>query len=1115
MSNKFLTLCLSLIILLAFSRCSNKISITNLKTEYQIEPIGIDVTNPRFSWQMKSDRYGAAQSAYQLIVATSEKNLRKKTYVFDTKKINSDNSLNIVYNGMDLKPATRYYWQVTVWDENGHKIKSDVSWFETGLLNSGWGNAQWIGSAYPPLSKYRTSFDIDYDVRVNNGSNDAVFVFGVRDSANYVMFDLHLVNGSPHVIICHFQDGNKYDDYDVNIAKIVSPKTFFVTHHINIHALPDGNANKYLLNISVDSVKISNETYIVDYSKTDIWKPYCRLYSIGFKQPIGQSAIFSHIVISEKSWNTVLYRNDNPITEHGMGMLHVWCPEEETGAPMLRKEIAFDKQISSARLYVTARGMYQFYINGKKLGYDFFNPGCSDFRHHIFYNTYDITSMLVKGKNAIGAVLGAGWYTDFAMGMPGLQDQYGVDESMLAKIVINFRDGSSDTIVTDNSWKCYDFGPILSNSLQNGEDYDARREVKNWNKTDYNDSLWYNAKIFSQLPDSVDIVYYIGSSVINEITLTAQSMTEPKKNVYVYDMGQNMVGIPRIFFKGKKGQMVTISYGEMLYPDNVPQELYNAGDSLIYAKMKGYVYNENYRTALCTDHYIFNGDVKGETYKPDFTYHGYRYLVIYGLTEPLPLNNIKGIVLESAGKQLSSYETSNNDINRLYSNIIWSQRGNFLSIPTDCPQRDERMGWSGDAQIFARSATYNMNVDQFYTRWLITLRDEQGQDGNYSNYIPKVGETAKNNIYGNGSMGWTEVGIILPWQIYQQYGDLRVIEQQYHSMTRYMKYLQNRSVNFVQTGGGFGDWLAIEPTNTALTNTAYYAYDALLMSKMANAIGNQEDVKYYTALYNNIKSSFNDLFVDAKGHVINSVNMVENKDVAPKMVSKETQTSYIVPLQVGLFNETNKKIALQCLVQNIEGHDNTLTTGFIGTPYINLVLSENGYDSLAYLLFEQTDYPSWLYPVKQGATTIWERWDSYTLKNGFNSVSMNSFNHYSYGSIEEWMMSYSIGIQIDENKPGYKHFFLQPKIGGTFTYIKGGFESMYGNIKSGWNLTSDGYTYNAEIPANTSATLLLEAKSLNKVKFTKGQNGIINSKYTNGLVVFELKSGNYTIRVVK
>lgn len=372
-------------------------------------------------------------------------------------------------------------------------------------------------------------------------------------------------------------------------------------------------------------------------------------------------------------------------------------------------------------------------------------------------------------------------------------------------------------------------------------------------------------------------------------------------------------------------------------------------------------------------------------------------------------------------------------------------------------------------------------------------------------------------------MGWMEAGVIVPWQMYQQYGDVRILEQHYASMVAYMDYLERRAVRYVQPFGGFGDWLAIEPTNSMLTNTAYSAYDALIMEQVAKRLGKDADQRRFRTFYENVKRSFNDLFVNEEGRTFApTVESIFGKDsqvgmwpgtAATEAKIVDTQTSYVVPLQFDLFNEKNKPLAIRHLVENIKKHNYTLTTGFIGTPYLNLVLSDNGYDDVAYKLFEQTAYPSWLYPVLQGATTIWERWNSYTLVNGFGPVDMNSFNHYSYGAIEEWMIAYTLGIQRDEEQPAYKHIILQPRIGGTFSFIRGHYDSAYGRIESGWQIQKKGYIYEATIPANTTATLYLPAKSEKSVRMEKGQVGITPVGLKDGKAVYRLGSGSYRIYV--
>lgn len=1118
----------------------------NLQVEYQTTPLGIDVSQPRFNWQMESDRYGAAQQAYRLWVADSPERLASGQYVYDSGKIPSGESVGIIYQGKALQPSTRYYWKVSVWDESGAEIASEEpSWFETGLLGSGWSGARWIGSPEAQLSKYRSHYVIDYDVRVAKGSDKAVFVFGSRDADNYVTAELDLNGtGDARFILRHTTDGKTTQDASESLASIIPASEKDKVHHVRLKVTTAQYALKYYVDVTIDGKTLENSSLTPEEKERkrrgDFWGgkegaftiyPYpdgqlvyhCRLYRIGFLQPSGQEATFSNLRVSEDTWNTLLYSPSEVYVEKGTGRLNVWNPGQDVSAPMLRKSLTIDKPVKSARLYATARGIYEFSINGKKVGDDYFNPGWTDYRYRIMYNTYDITDLLRKGENGIGAMLGAGWWSEHSGFLTGWQDQYGVRQSLLGKIRIEYADGTLETVVTDDSWKCYDQGPITSNSFQNGEEYDARKEIEGWDSPRFDDSSWKSAALFPAPPVNVEIQGYVGDPVQNNVTLTAQSMVEPIPGVYVYDMGQNMVGVPRLTIKGKAGQEITIRFGEMNYPETIPTDPVAPYTIEMYKRKKGQVYTDNYRSALSTDRYILKGDAAGETYEPRFTFHGFRYVEIHGLDKPLALEDVKGIVLESIGAQTSSYETSDERVNRLFDNIIWGQRGNFLSVPTDCPQRDERMGWTGDAQVFARSATYNMNVNPFYTRWLYSVRDNQGDDGSYANYIPVVGFPPRGAEDGGGAMGWMEAGVIVPWQMYQQYGDIRILEQHYASMVAYMDYLERRAVRFVQPFGGFGDWLAIEPTNSMLTNTAYSAYDALIMERVADRLGKVADRERFRSFYENVKKSFNEIFVNEDGRTFApTVESIFGKGqqvgmwpgtAATEAKVVDTQTSYVVPLQFDLFNEKNKPLAIRHLVENIEKHNYTLTTGFIGTPYLNLVLSDNGHDDVAYKLFQQTAYPSWLYPVLQGATTVWERWNSYTLVNGFGPVDMNSFNHYSYGAIEEWMMAYTLGIQRDENQPGYKHIVLQPCIGGDFSFIRGHYDSVYGRIESGWQTAKKGYVYETTIPANTTATLYLPAKSGGDVHVEKGQEGASFIGIKDGKAMYSLRSGTYRMRV--
>lgn len=617
-------------------------------------------------------------------------------------------SVGVVYQGKALQPSTRYYWKVSVWDESGTEITStEPAWFETGLLGSGWSGARWIGSSETQLSKYRSHYVIDYDVRVAEGNDKAAFVFGARDADNYVSAELDLNgSGDARFILRHTTDGKTTQDASESLASIIPASDKHKAHHIRLKVTTAQYALKYFVDIEIDGKTLVNSSLTPEEkerkSRGDFWGgkegaftvyPYpdgelvyhCRLYAIGFLQPKGQTATFSNLCISEDTWNTLLYNPAETYVEKGEGKLNVWYPGENVSAPMLRKAIKIEKPVKSARLYATARGVYEFSVNGQKVGKDYLNPGWTDYRYRIMYNTYDITDLLRPGDNGIGAMLGAGWWSEHSGFLTGWQDQYGTRQSLLGKIVIEYADGTRETIVTNDSWKCYDRGPITFNGLQNGEEYDARKEVNGWDAPGFDDSSWKPATLFAAPPVNVEIQGYVGSPIQNNVTLTAQSMVEPIPGVYVYDMGQNMVGVPRLTFKGKAGQEITIRFGEMNYPETIPTEPVAPYTIAMYKEKKGQVYTDNYRSALSTDRYILRGDAAGETYEPRFTFHGFRYVEIHGLERPLPLEAVKGIVLESIGVRTSGYETSDERVNRLFSNIIWGQRGNFLSVPTDCP----------------------------------------------------------------------------------------------------------------------------------------------------------------------------------------------------------------------------------------------------------------------------------------------------------------------------------------------------------------------------------------------------------------------------------------------
>lgn len=1076
--------------------------ITRLTTEYMDRPMGIDVKQPVFGWQMQSDRYGAAQTAYRIVTATSKENLENGTYTYDSGTVNSPTSVCIKYNGPELAPCTRYYWQVLVTDERGKVHESPASWFETGLMGGLWGNAMWIASNKMQLSPYRFDYAIEYDVETAK-PGPAKFIFGAPQEDCYVFVMLD-TRDSAKVMLGNALYNKETVQHTLNVSNIIPPADATKKHHIRLEVRGGGN---YDVKVSLDGRVISqgNQTSI-NCMRDSIGRPQARLFGIGYRQPQGFDAVFSNIKLLNYKWDNLVLNSD-PKTYNAKGdnKAVLWMPSSDINAPIMRKSVNVAKAVKRARLYATARGAYWFYINGQRVGDGYLNPGWTDFRHRIMYNTYDVTQMLRQGNNALGIELGHGWFCDdfgWAGAMWG--DQYGYKPSALAMIKVEYTDGTNETFVTDNTWKVYNGGPLYVNNLYHGVIYDARREVDGWKEPGFNDAAWEKVAILPPPPASTEIQGYVGLEIKNNITLTAKKMTRIG-NRFIYDMGQNFAGVPRLKnMKGRKGQTITIHFAEMLYPETVPENPRAPLTREHYERNKGQMYMDNYRSAISTDYYTFRGAPEGETFEPPFTQHGYRYVSIDGLDEPLPLEDVEGIVLESVGEQISRYETSNADINQLFNNIVWGQRGNFLAVPTDCPQRDERLGWTGDANVFCRTSTYNMMTGPFFNRWFYTLRDQKSENGDVGGYYPFMGGTkegAPRSGFERGC-GWSDVTITVPWEMYQQYGDLGFVERHYGAMKDYMKFLESQAKDYIYPDAFYwGDWLAPMPTNISMLSTAYFGYDARLMREMAKALGKTDDAVYYDKLYRNISRAFCNYFFDSEGYTIEG-----NHEGTPRM---DTQTSYLLPLAFLELPEDLQQKAVKHLLEAIKRSNYHLQTGFLGTPLLCNVLSNFGHNDIAYRLYTQTEYPSWLFPVKQGATTMWERWNSYTIKEGFGDVGMNSFNHYAYGAIEEWIMSHNLGIQRDENRPGYKHILMQPKIDDTFSFVKGGFRSVYGDISSAWEIRPSGTEIEFTIPANTTATFTLPVSSMDNLKLKKGKKGVSSKSFDDGKAVYELKSGTY------
>lgn len=700
--------------------------------------------------------------------------------------------------------------------------------------------------------------------------------------------------------------------------------------------------------------------------------------------------------------------------------------------PYLRRGFTLREKPVRARVYATARGFFELSINGRKVGTDLFVPGWTDFNKRIHTLTYDVSALLRDGDNAIGAILGDGWYAGrISRGV------YGHSVSLLFQLEAEYADGRRDTICSGPDWKT-SLGPLRASDLYDGETYDARLELGAWSSAGFDDSNWDPAVVVD--PPAALLQSLPCPPVRSREELSVQTLTEPQFGVHVFDLGQNMVGWARIRIRAKAGDAVRVRYAEMLNAD-------------------GTLYTANLRSAKSTDLYLCRGNGE-EVYEPRFTFHGFRYVELTGLREKPAPDDVTGIVLHSDLPATGTFECSDELVNRLQQNIAWGQRGNFLDVPTDCPQRDERYGWTGDAQVFCRTAAWNMDTAAFFEKWCVDLEDAQLEDGAFTHIAP--------HVFGprdGGCAAWADAGVICPWEIYLAYGNRRILERQYPSMQRWIEWQRTHSQNLINPNACFGDWLAIDiaendagraPTPRDLIGTAYFAHTALIVSRTAALLGRQADAREYAALARSVRAAFNREFVAPSGRVVG-----------------DTQTGYLLALAFDLLPPARRAYAVQRLVADIESRGWRLSTGFVGTPLLATVLSRFGRTDVAYRLLLQREYPSWLYTVLQGATTMWERWNSYTKEKGFGDVGMNSFNHYAYGAIGEWLYATVAGIDRDPAAPGYKHILFHPQPGGGLTWAKGELMTRYGRTACSWRIEGGRMTVETTVPPNATGTVLL------------------------------------------
>lgn len=832
------------------------------------------------------------------------------------------------------------------------------------------------------------------------------------------------------------------------------------------------STNEAFTNLLYESLYIESDQSIqVEYNGPELSSQTRYFYRVKIKDNYGRESDWSQVHYFETAFFNQKEWKAKWITPNELNM----DPHMEE-AFYLRKPFILKKKVASARAYVTSLGLYELYLNGEKVGKEYLTPGWTSYNKRLQYQVYEITDHVQGAQNNVGVILADGWYKG-NLAWEGKRDIYGNRRATLVQISIKYVDGTEELIVSDTSWKA-STGPLRFSEIYHGETFDARLEKEDWCSYSFDDSDWSSVSTLDLTLDHLIAQENDPVRVTEKIT-PVRSLLTPNGD-RVIDMGQNMVGRIRFEVEAPEGTEVVLKHAEIL-------------------DKEGNIYFGNLRKAKQTIRYITNGKGK-EEYAPFFTFQGFRYVKVEGYPgQELPLDKFVGEVMHSDMEEIGHFESSHPLVDQLQQNIKWGQRGNFVDVPTDCPQRDERLGWTGDAQVFIRTALFNYQGGSFFTKWLRDLKADQLEDGGVPFVIPNV-------LEGASSSAWGDAAVICPWTVYMMYGDKRLLEEQYPSMKAWVDYIRNQGKNeyLWNTGFHFGDWLALDAkedsyfgaTPNDLVSTAYYAYSTRILRDAAEILNKEEDARLYNNLLNEIKENFSNEFISPNGRMI-----------AP------TQTAHVLPLIFNLVDGEIKERIANELNELVIENDYHLSTGFVGTPYICFALTQNGYHETALKLLLQKTYPSWLYPITKGATTIWEHWDGIKLDGSFWSDDMNSFNHYAYGAIGDWLYRSVAGLDINEAKPGFKSIRILPHFGGEkLTKARASYKSLYGKVVSGWEVDTDHITVEIELPVNTTAAVYLPYASFEHL--VERYQGILEikdvpfSENEQGLLL-ELGSGSY------
>ncbi len=1108
----------------------------DLRTEDMIEPIGVDVTTPAFSWKMESNILGQSQTAYRLEIENED-----GTVVWDSGKVVSDRSVDIPYAGKSLTASTRYRWNLTVWDKDDIPV-TGASYFETGLMENGFAGADWISYGMQSMSN-TSQYSIELDFVLLNGNIG--ICFAAENARSMLMWQINTVesSGSKVYLRPHIMQNGQWSTFggniDVTSAMGLSSGNEIIGTPMRLRIDVNGQTvTTYAAPVGQDLKQINRQT--ITYS-TDFHTLGIRLASSEDEQ-----AKIDNILVRDSD-GSVIYENDFSsgsaddftvtggsakvvngeltFSNSGTADLVALRAADSQGFPVFRKSFTPKGTIVSAKLYTSGLGVYESYINGNRVGkllsdgsieYHELKPGSAEAADRKYYSSYDVTHMLndLSGPVVLSATMGTGWWTG------EIAAYHGDSEAYLAKLILTYEDGTTEIINTDTSWQVGHASPFRYSDIFGGEDYDARVDTS-WMLPEYDPATskvdWTDAVINTEFKGEItawmgsyiqvrkdlardveSVTVYKGATdataarygVINVLaTYEDGSFTLHPGETALIDFGQNFAGWESFTVEGDAGTVLTIEHGEMLNDEMGERRRGNDGPG-------GSLYNANNRSARAATVYTLRGG-KPESYHPSLTYYGFRYIEIT-TSATVTFHKITADVVTSVDTDTGWIETSDAKVNQLISNIRWGQYSNYLSVPTDCPQRNERLGWMADTQVFARAGAYLGYSKSFLEKYMQDVRDTQNSAGAYPGIAP--GDFVDGA--GWGGTGWADAGIIVPYTMYTMFGDVQIVRDNWDSMEAYMLYLK-------RTNGPhniWGDWLAYESNDSGiqdLLSDAYYAWDCLMMAEMAELLGDTTAQKKYLSFYKRAVQDFQTAHVNADG-----------------TMKRGEQVACLYALYLDLLpNESSVNAVSEQLISNIERNGNRLQTGFLGTKIIMETLSKIGRSDVAYTLLLQTDNPSWLYSVDQGATTIWERWNSYTVKTGFGDVAMNSFNHYAYGAVANWMFSTMAGIDTHPDTAGFKKILIAPVPDSRIEYVKASYESAYGLITTNSVYTESTWEFSVAIPANTTAEMRLPIADFTSVTvngkpleaLTEAVDGITYVGMENGVAVFHLVAGSFTV----